>query len=243
MRRAVLVFNTFIFNNISENAFYSYSITLEFREALITCIFYTFHLEIFNPNWNKSLKIFEEMGLKFFTPLDIYETLNDIIYERYKDTLYISETPSKSSRRISLFQSLPETRTCSDVGMPLKYCACQIQVPMEDRDGIYQKIALYLKSYMNKQLDKFKKCAKVTTLEVRKVQKVYGENIGHIMSVQAYYDPGGAIIEVTIIWDKSEEINPFRVSGDISRINKYGNQSHCIDDILLMKICVCNDML
>ena len=37
--------------------------------------------------------------------------------------------------------------------------------------------------------------------------------------------------------------NTFKVSKEISRINKYGNQSHCVRDPSVTKFCYCNDLL
>jgi hypothetical protein len=52
--------------------------------------------------------------------------------------------------------------------------------------------------------------------------------------------PGKALFESTVhkIGGKN-----FEVIGDISRINKYGNQSHCIHNPFLEKYCFCNDLI
>ncbi len=35
----------------------------------------------------------------------------------------------------------------------------------------------------------------------------------------------------------------FEVIGDVSRINRYGNQSHCIHNSFLEKYCFCKDLI
>lgn len=35
----------------------------------------------------------------------------------------------------------------------------------------------------------------------------------------------------------------YEVSSEISRINMYGNQSHCINDDIYLKYCFCKDLL
>jgi hypothetical protein len=58
--------------------------------------------------------------------------------------------------------------------------------------------------------------------------------------IQVYVKPGKAFFESTV---KMFDENNIEVIGDISRINKYGNQSHCIHNPFLEKYCFCNDLI
>jgi hypothetical protein len=58
--------------------------------------------------------------------------------------------------------------------------------------------------------------------------------------IQVYVKPGNAFFESTV---KSSGNKKFEVIGDISRINKYGNQSHCIQNSFLEKYCFCKDLV
>jgi hypothetical protein len=49
--------------------------------------------------------------------------------------------------------------------------------------------------------------------------------------------PGGALFEGTLRFD--EETKHVQMMGDISRINRYGTQSHCIDTTNVKKFCYC----
>ena len=49
--------------------------------------------------------------------------------------------------------------------------------------------------------------------------------------------PGGALFEGTLRFD--EETKNVKMMGDISRINRYGTQSHCIDTTNVKKFCNC----
>lgn len=51
--------------------------------------------------------------------------------------------------------------------------------------------------------------------------------------------PSGAMFDATIRNFIAE--NSFRVIGDVNRINKYGNQSHCVGTPILRKYCYCLD--
>lgn len=58
-----------------------------------------------------------------------------------------------------------------------------------------------------------------------------------IMNIKNYTGEGE--LEATVTHHK----NRFELTADISRINMYGNQSHCISDPFYQKYCYCNDLL
>ncbi|RXG53562.1 hypothetical protein Avbf_09196 [Armadillidium vulgare] len=187
--------------------------------------------EWFHESFPVASKNLQENTLKFSTPLDVYETLKDILKEKYKDKNYLLKNPRECQKRISLFQQLSLTRTCTEIGMPLQYCSCQKHVQLKDTGW---------------NLRYFPKCSKIKRLEVIKafksLEEVTYSGTVDLVSVQALYNPGNALIETTLMWDKTNENLPFTVSGEISRINKYGNQSECVTDKEIVKICVCKDM-
>ncbi|KAL7630799.1 UNVERIFIED_CONTAM: hypothetical protein RMT77_018986 [Armadillidium vulgare] len=204
--------------------------------------------EWFRKSFPVASKNLQENTLKFSTPLDVYETFKDILNVKYKDTNYLFKNLRECNKRISLFKRLPITRTCTDIGIPLQYCTCQKHVQIIDSGGMFKKIENSLLSYLNNKLRYFPKCSKIESLEVKKAFKSleeirYSGTVGLLVSVQALFNPGNASIETTLMWDKTNENLPFTVSGDISRINKYGNQSKCVTDKQIVKICVCKDMI
>ncbi len=58
--------------------------------------------------------------------------------------------------------------------------------------------------------------------------------------IQVYVKPGKAFFESTV--QQTGDKN-FEVIGDISRINRYENQSHCIHNSFLEKYCFCKDLI
>jgi len=50
-------------------------------------------------------------------------------------------------------------------------------------------------------------------------------------------DPSDAIFRAQLLITKKK----WKVIGEVDRINKYGNQSHCIDQRLLKPFCYCFD--
>ncbi|RXG53563.1 hypothetical protein Avbf_09195 [Armadillidium vulgare] len=166
--------------------------------------------EWFHERFPIASKNLQENSLRLSTPLDLHETFKDILYEKYSDKNHVLKNSSDKERRISLFQvitmvvlknrkllnRLPITRTCTDIGMPLQYCACQNYVQLEDTDD----------------------------------ETTYSGIVGHLVTVQASYEPGNALIETALIWEKTNKNSSFTVFGEISRINRYGDQSKCVSD-------------
>ncbi|KAL7635801.1 UNVERIFIED_CONTAM: hypothetical protein RMT77_013618 [Armadillidium vulgare] len=212
------------------------------------------HLFFVVPEWfRKSFPIasknLQENSLKFSTPLDVYQTLQDILDEKYIDINYLLKNPRECNKRISLFQRLPVTRTCTDIGMLPQFCACQSNVELNDAGGMFKKIEYYLSSFLNNKMSHFPECSKIKSLEVQKAFKsleeaTYQDTVVNLLTVQALYNPGNALIEATLIWDQENKNNSFTVSGEISRVNEYGNQSKCVhNNTEMVKICVCKDMI
>ncbi|KAL7635805.1 UNVERIFIED_CONTAM: hypothetical protein RMT77_013622 [Armadillidium vulgare] len=205
--------------------------------------------EWFRKSFSVASKNLQENSLKFSTPLDVYQTLRDILEEKYSNTNYLLINPRECNKRISLFQRLPVTRTCTDIGMLPQFCACQSNVELKDAGGMFKKIEYYLSSFLNNKLSHFPECSKIKSLEVQKAFKslketTYLDTVVNLLTVQALYNPGNALIEATLIWDKANKNTSFIVSGEISRVNKYGNQSKCVsNNTEMVKICVCKDMI
>lgn len=59
--------------------------------------------------------------------------------------------------------------------------------------------------------------------------------------IVAEVHPSGAVLEGTVNYNM--ESKTCSVSGDVNRINRYGNQSHCVHSVLLEKYCFCKDLL
>jgi hypothetical protein len=67
----------------------------------------------------------------------------------------------------------------------------------------------------------------------------YGKRVNTYVDYQLTIQtrPGGALFEGTLRFD--EETKNVKMMGDISRINRYGTQSHCIDTTNVKKYCYC----
>jgi hypothetical protein len=75
--------------------------------------------------------------------------------------------------------------------------------------------------------------------DVNNVLVEYGKRVNTYVDYQLTIQtrPGGALFEGTLRFD--EETKNVQMMGDISRINRYGTQSHCIDTTNVKKFCYC----
>ena len=197
---------------------------------------------------------------RLLSPFDIHATLRHILN-------YPNNRPAKIGR--SLFQTIPEDRSCSACGIPEHYCPCVQLQKIPTAHFHVQKSAEGLVAHINKILkgDKFaeKMCS---TLRLGEVKSAY-QNLNHPKLVkflgskdidgripqfgnhtgdyECNYQllvetlPGGALFEVTVqLLD-----GKFLYGSEISRINKYGDQPNCIAERrpYLRKFCFCKKFM
>ncbi|GAB1601322.1 uncharacterized protein LOC115217513 [Argonauta hians] len=192
------------------------------------------------------------------TPFDIYETLVDILYFDGK-----VEEASVKDRGISLFRKVPKSRSCVDASIAPHWCTCLEQVTVNVTDRIVLKIAVRLVDKINKLTLPFRdSCAllqvhaithatkQIPTDKILRFQKslndvlnqkvYYGHRVNAIVDYQLMVQtsPGGAVFEVTARFNEQEDT--FNLMNEISRVNSYGNQSRCIEELSLKKFCFCD---
>ena len=188
--------------------------------------------------------------------------LKDILYGDFKAKNNFFGSNS-IPRGISLFQEIPSMRSCSDSAISEHFCPCYTseRVPNDDRrilesvDAVIYKINFILK-------DVQEKCAEVALGSVLSVSRIFADMQRDQQSERTYSirsflwtirertrfrikfqtNPGGAAFESTVEYTSKDNI---KILGNIIRINKYGNQSSCIEDIamkndrLMLMYCYC----
>ncbi|XP_064477884.1 uncharacterized protein LOC135391530 isoform X2 [Ornithodoros turicata] len=174
------------------------------------------------------------------SPYDTYETLRDIL-ALVKTGKLATRTVSRFGR--SLFGNIPAERTCADAGVPSKYCACDIEQPINIKDPLSQRIALALVDKVNELLarglgSKSSLCAQLKLKTIRDANRVLsrpGESPQRVR-VTVEVSPSGALLDGML---EVKEDGSVECTDDVSRINKYANQSACIDHEILRKYCYC----
>lgn len=194
------------------------------------------------------------------SPYDLYVTLQDILenqrewnrLERQRDL----ELFSGRGRGWSLFRPIPTVRSCEEAGIPEEFCICQRESTVNVTDSRVTKAAIVLLNHINQLLIDYRdKCVLLTLKEVMNAQTFLpnaklvkaaipilntgidtrGLYINYRVTILT--TPSDALFEGTL--RNSVQDNSFTVIGDVNRINKYGNQSVCIQSALLRKYCYC----
>ena len=198
------------------------------------------------------------------TPFDIHETFMDIIH--YKG----SRKANVSERGISLFNEIPAERTCADAGVETHWCAClkwQHSISLNDTTVLAAAKKLidtinYTTKYFRDQchlltlgnvtmasqykpyvdLLKFKRSKDKHARIPDMSGKMHATEIFYQVTIRTY--PSGALYEGTV--KHYSKLGSFVVdTKQISRINKYGSQPHCIQDQSphLTPYCYCKEQL
>jgi uncharacterized membrane protein len=97
-------------------------------------------------------------------------------------------------------------------------------------------VALFVVKEVNRWLlDQAQKCAQLGFHRILAASELFAET-GKLYLLSVQVTPSNAILEATVA------LNSGRMSivGDVSRTNRYGNQSHCVaQNAHLKKFCFC----
>ncbi|XP_060082661.1 uncharacterized protein LOC132561958 [Ylistrum balloti] len=208
------------------------------------------HLKQKYPNLDVNLRLNKDRLTSHF---DTYYTMVDILQGSF------SVSHGKGQVGRSLFRPVPSDRSCQDAGIRREYCPCHkyvpVDVPIEKLKTFAQKIVEKINSKFNivnmqcKQLslNKIENSQKIMSHFVPVAQKkqftwysLWHVRSTHIESKQYRMListlPGSARFESSVTVHSNGKIE---VWDQISRANRYGNQSHCVKEIELKPFCFC----
>ncbi|CAF1058404.1 unnamed protein product [Adineta steineri] len=102
------------------------------------------------------------------TPFDLHETFEHL-FEFHSNDAY----QSKSNRSYSLFQLIPENRTCSQANIEQHWCACLHWNDLSTTEVLIQKFGQQAVNYLNDFVSDYKKeCAKLTLFQINKASQL-----------------------------------------------------------------------
>ena len=218
--------------------------------------------ERFKRRFPSHFKHFQTNVDRLTTPFDIHETLVDILHLQQHGILKKAE----HSRAISLFNRIPEHRSCADAFIEPHWCSCLSWKALNDTSSeevlraskaVTETINKFTKNYREMchelSLDEVKWSAKLipqkSLLRFKSNKDTDGfladltantKVTNDMYQVKIITRPSAAIYEASVMYDFNA--NEFRVKlSDISRINKYGEQARCIynENPELRKFCFC----
>lgn len=202
------------------------------------------------PSWfQKKYPIaFENMknnAYRLTTPFDLHSTLNNILHpEELKDEFLVNKIDN-GERNVSLFHPISPERTCESANIPTHWCTCQESLPVDKTDPVVLKVAKYSVSVINDKLKNYKQCAFLNLIEITHANLAKYGDMNHDIKISTSdyeimfrTDPGGGWFGATVRCTYCDD-SDFILSGTISRLNKYGNSSYCINDFNLKLYCYC----
>jgi len=152
----------------------------------------------------------------------------------------------------SPFRWISKNRTCEEAGIPDEYCICAREKQLSTSDKRVKTAARDLVEYINVDLlgntINQRVCSPLYLRHILSAQMLsLGTHIAQPKGFRVLYRvivqvmPSNAQFEGTVeadAWNRQGNI-----VGDVNRINRYGNQSHCVSDKLIQLYCYCTDLL
>ncbi|XP_071091028.1 uncharacterized protein [Haliotis cracherodii] len=202
------------------------------------------------PQWFKKKypNVIENMktnSRRLTTPFDVYETLKDILY--FDGNV---KQASVTDRGISLFSEVPRDRSCDTAAILPHWCTCLEREYVPVTSVNVTNAAKSILNHINEELfDYGHLCEVLKVQEIKEavlmipnkgvLQHLKNTRIKAVLTLQLTFvtSPGGGLFEGTVTLD--ETTGRYSTAGDISRINRYGDQSKCMDNFHLQKYCYC----
>jgi hypothetical protein len=152
----------------------------------------------------------------------------------------------------SPFRQISTNRTCEEAGIPDEYCICARETQLSTNDTRVKSAAKDLVAYINSDLlgstISQGVCSPLNLKHILNAQMLsLGAHIAQPKGFRVLYRvmvqvmPSNAQFEGTVEADAWNSRG--KIVGDVNRINKYGYQSHCVNDRILRMYCYCTDLL
>jgi len=164
----------------------------------------------------------------------------------------------KETKGISLFEEIPVTRTCEDAGIPEEYCCC-LQPQAVKNDKLINTVCDFIIETLNSFIEPVEKfCHKLSLLRLvsisehqYKSNKITNEERIFSAVIQASPSKGHFQATVQVAVKKKKKVSlvttkDMKMLGDVIRVDKYGNQSACVEPtmphrFILKNICLCKN--
>jgi hypothetical protein len=179
----------------------------------------------------------------------MYEMLMDLAHNNLGNKSCVKRHGTIGS---SPFRRISKNRTCEQAGIPDEYCICARERQLNINDERVKSAARDLVAYINSDLlgsmINQGVCSPLHLRHILSAQMLsLGAQIAQPKGFRVLYRvmvevmPSKALFEGTVEADAwSTQGN---IVGDVNRINRYGNQSHCVSDRIVQLYCYCTDLL
>lgn len=209
---------------------------------------------IWLPQWFKEKypEIVQNLKInrnRLTTPYDLHMTLKHILElsERVEPLPTALSCPNCQS----IFNEMPWNRSCTESAVEAHWCACSAYTNINPKSTVVIKAVKFVIDSINKELEKKARapnstkplCARMYLKSITLARKsetfnpnTSNEYVNYLVLFEVM--PSGAKFESTISSFKHGKKN-FEITGSISRLNEYSNQSYCVNNDYLKKYCFC----
>lgn len=217
----------------------------------------------FQKQHPKVMDNFRINAQRLTTPFDIHATFHDVI------NFTGSGIGDVSHRGISLFKEIPRERTCEHAGVEPHWCTCLNWVDVSVTDKVVQRAVNHLVKTINDVTEKYRgDCVELSLFNISSAVKFSPND--RVLKFKQTIDQDGRMADFSDDTTASEILYQVTITtkpslgkyeatvkyfpaenkfvanaGEISRINRYGNQPHCVMEKLphLRPYCYCKHQL
>ena len=138
-------------------------------------------------------------------------------------------------RGVSLFENVPQNRSCEDALIPVGFCTCAFKIPTKENKFIketglnFQSVGEFLISRLNDKTERLKAlCMPYKLNRIGNFMRLNeSDDQLKTQKYQAFLmaDPGNSLFEAVVEINSNKEI---ALVDKIVRISRYGSQSDCL---------------
>lgn len=162
---------------------------------------------------------------------DINLMLHDILQKNFSEITHKQHSQSAFS---PWREEIPLSRTCQEANIPDTYCVCIQFKEGNWNEETNHKIGQQLLNHINFKIKPFRQsCVSYRLGQVRSVMASSGQ--GKYLKVTISVEPSNGIFRATFY----RSATGLELRGDITRLDSYGNQSHCLSNRSLKPYCLC----
>lgn len=166
------------------------------------------------------------------TPYDIHATLLHLL-QLEKDNFFTLYGQS-------LLTEVSPERTCTDANIAKHWCVCRTHKIVSTEDKNVRRAAIAIINHVNKLLRPFSRFC--TNLKLAKILDARVSEMNELLEIMVkdylitiLVIPSNAVFEATVQLKNKQ----LKISDEVSRLNKYGDESICVQDSLIKKYCYC----
>jgi len=181
---------------------------------------------------------------KLVTSFDLHKTLKHFYYltrnglfDDKKCRRLFSESVGKirGLRGVSMFESVPQDRSCRDALIPTSFCTCITKTDVDS--GVFEKetdlkfseVSGLIANELNKRIEHLSgKCKTYGAKRVDSAKRIPSREGGKLYEFSVFVDPGNGLFRALVQVDDDKSPPRLSLKSRVMRENKYGDTSWCL---------------